>query len=194
VKDEKRYMLADCHTILSRWKNYFSQLLNMHNDSEVRQIEVHTAEPLVPGPSRLEVEIVIPKLKKYKSPGSDQIPTEQIQAGGEILLSAIHNLNNSVWNKEKLPDQWKESIIVPIHKKSDKTECNNYRGISLLSTLCKILSNILFSRLSSYINEINGDHQCGFRRNRSTTDQIFCIRQIRTMRQYIAIHRLQESL
>jgi hypothetical protein len=60
-------------------------------------------------------------LKKYKSPGSDEISADMIQAGGEILLSVIHKLINSVWNKEELPDQWKESIIVPIHKKGDKT-------------------------------------------------------------------------
>jgi hypothetical protein len=72
--------------------------------------------------------------------GSDQIPVELIQAGGEILLSAIHKLINSVWNKEELPDQRKESIIVPIHKKGDKTDYNNYCGISLLSTSYKILS------------------------------------------------------
>jgi hypothetical protein len=65
---------------LNRWKNYFSQLLNVHNVSDVRQIEVHTVEPLVPGPSRLEVEIAIAKFKNYKSPGSDQIPAELIQA------------------------------------------------------------------------------------------------------------------
>jgi hypothetical protein len=74
--------LADSHIVLNRWKNCFSQLLNVHNVNDVRQIEVHTAEPLVPGPSRLEVEIDIAKLKKYKSPGSDQIPAELIQAGG----------------------------------------------------------------------------------------------------------------
>jgi hypothetical protein len=62
------------------------------------------------------VEISIAKLKKYKSPDSDQIPTELIQAGSEMLLPAIHKLVNSVWNKEELPDQWKESIIVPIYK------------------------------------------------------------------------------
>jgi hypothetical protein len=73
-------------------------------------------------------------LKKYESKSSDEIPAELSQAGGEILLSAIHKLVNSVWNKEELPDTWKESIIVPIHKKGDKTDCNNYRGISLLST------------------------------------------------------------
>jgi hypothetical protein len=116
-------------------------------------------------------------LKKYKSPGSDQIPAELILAGGEILLSAIHKLINSVLNKE-LPHQWKESIIVPVHKGGGKTDCNNYRGISLLSTSYKILSNILFSRLGPYVDVIFGDRQCGFHHNRSTTDQIFCIRQI----------------
>jgi hypothetical protein len=56
-----------------------------------------------------------------------------------------------------------------------KLDCNNYRGISLLSTSYKILSNIILSRLSPYIDEIIGDHQCGFQHNRSITDQIFCI-------------------
>jgi hypothetical protein len=91
--------------------------------------------------------------------------------------SEIHRLICSIWNKEELPQQWKESIIVPIYKKGDKTDCNNYRGISLLSTAYKILSDILLARLTPYVNEIIGDHQCGFRRNRSM-DQIFCIRQI----------------
>jgi hypothetical protein len=58
-----------------------------------------------------------------------------------MLLSAIHKLINAIWNKEELPDQWKESITVPVHKKGDKTGCNNYRGISLLSTSYEILSS-----------------------------------------------------
>jgi hypothetical protein len=70
------------------------------------------------------------KLKKYKSRCSDQIPAELIQARGKTLLSAMHKLINSVWNKEELPDQWREFIIIPIHKKSDKTDINNYRGMS----------------------------------------------------------------
>ena len=77
-----------------------------------------------------------------------------------------------------LPEQWKESIIVPIYKKGEKTNCSNYRGISLLLTSYKILSNIILERLTPYVDEIIGDHQCDFRRNRSTIDQIFCIRQI----------------
>jgi hypothetical protein len=65
-------------------------------------------------------------LEKYKSPGSDQIPAELIQAEGETLQSGIHKHIYSVWSKEELPDQWKESFIVPIYKKGDKTDCSNY--------------------------------------------------------------------
>jgi hypothetical protein len=99
------------------------------------------------------------------------------KAGGETLCSEIHRLICCIWIKEELPQQRKESIIVPIYKKGDKTGCN-YPGISLLSTAYKILSNILLAILTPYVNEIIWDHQCGFRRNRSTMDQILYIRQI----------------
>jgi hypothetical protein len=100
--------------------------LNVHRTSDVRQIEIHIAEPLVPESSPIEVEIAVKKLKWYKSPGSDQILAKLIQAGGEILCSKIHELINSIWNMEKLPDQWKESIIIQVHKKGDKIEGYHY--------------------------------------------------------------------
>jgi hypothetical protein len=70
---------------LARWRNYFSQLLNVHGDNDVRQTEIHTVEPLLPEPSVFEVEMAIEKLKRYKSPGIDQIPAEFIKAGGSTL-------------------------------------------------------------------------------------------------------------
>jgi hypothetical protein len=91
-----------------------------------RWMVIHVAQPLVPEPSLVEVEIVIGKLKRYKSPGIYQIPDELIKAGGETLCSEIHKLIHHIWNKEELPQQWKESITIPIHKKGDKTDCNNY--------------------------------------------------------------------
>jgi hypothetical protein len=120
VKDENGDLLADSLNILSRQKNYFSQLLNMHNVSDVGQIEVHTAEPLLPGPSCLEVEPAITRLRKYKSPGSDEIPAELIQPGGEILMYVIHKLIN-VWNKVELPNQW----MVFFYCTSSQKRCQN---------------------------------------------------------------------
>jgi hypothetical protein len=98
--------------------------LNIHGDSDVRQTELHTAEPPVPVPSVFKVEMAIENLRRYKSPGIDQIPAELFTAGGSKLI-------NSIWNKEELPEQWKESIIVPVYKKGDKTDCSTYHSISL---------------------------------------------------------------
>jgi len=68
----------------------------------------------------------------------------------------------SIWNKDELPEVWKESIMVPIYKKGDKTDCSNYRSISLLPTTYKVLSNILLSRLTPYAEEIIGDTSVDF--------------------------------
>jgi hypothetical protein len=97
-----------------------------------RYTHIHTAEALVPAPSPPEFE-KLATLSRYKSPGSGQIPAELIQAGGEILRSMIHKLINFTRDKEELPDQWKESIILPVYKKGIvKTDCSNYRGILLV--------------------------------------------------------------
>jgi hypothetical protein len=101
VKNENGYLLADSHNIFNRWKSYFSQLSNVHRVSEVRQIEIHTAEPLELDPSPYKAEIGIAKLKNYKSPGSNKILAELIQAGCEKFLPEINKLINSIWNKEE---------------------------------------------------------------------------------------------
>ena len=149
-----------------------------HGVNDVRQAEIHTTEPLVPDPSTFEVELAIRKLESHKSPGFDQIPAELFMEGGRTICSNIHKLIIYIWKKEELPEEWKESITVPINKKGDKTKCGNYRGISLMRNTYNILSKILLSKLPPYAQEIFGDHQCGFRRNRSTTGHIFCIRQV----------------
>jgi hypothetical protein len=79
VEDDKGYLLTDFHNILNTWKNYFTQLLNVHNVSDFRQREIHKAEPLVPDSSPYKVE------KIYKLPGGDEILAEIIQPGGEIF-------------------------------------------------------------------------------------------------------------
>jgi hypothetical protein len=120
VKDEKGDLVADCHSISARWRNHFSQLFNVIGVSDVGQAkEIHTAEPLQPEPSAFETESDIEKLKRHKSTGIDQIPTELIKAGGRTIRYEIHKLSLSIWNKEELPEEWKESIIVPIYKKGD---------------------------------------------------------------------------
>ena len=87
--------------------------------------EVYTAEPDIPEPSLIELELAKENLKWHKATGVDHIPSELIQAGGGKLYEVIHKLIVLIWNKEELPQEWKESIIVPIHKTGDRMDCNN---------------------------------------------------------------------
>jgi len=75
---------------LARWRNHFSQLLNVHGVYDVRQKETHTAEQLVPEPSCSEFELAIEKLKSDNSPGIDQIPAELNKAGRGTICYEIH--------------------------------------------------------------------------------------------------------
>jgi hypothetical protein len=115
----------------------------------------------VPQPRTFEVQLAIEKLKSHKSLGIDQIPKEMTKAGGRTIPYKIHILIIATWNKKELPE-WKELFIVPVYKKGDKPYCSNYRGISLLSTMHKILSHIPLSRLIPHAEEITGNHKRGF--------------------------------
>jgi len=92
IKDDKGDLVVDSYSIMTRWRHYFSQLLNVHGAKDVRQAEIHTAEPIVPEPSAFEVELATEKLKSHKSTGINQIPAELIKAGGRKIHCAIHKL------------------------------------------------------------------------------------------------------
>ena len=75
-----------------------------------------------------------------------------------------------------MPEDWENGIICPILKKSDTLDCNNYRGITLLDILYKVFSIVLNERLKKITENVIGEYQRGFRKNRSTSDKIFIIR------------------
>ena len=100
-------MVTDCHSILVRWRNHFSQLLNVHGVRDVRQTEILTTEPPVPEHSAFHFQIPTEKLMGNKSPSTDQITVEMIKVG------EIHKLITSIWNEWELTEEWKVSIIVP---------------------------------------------------------------------------------
>jgi hypothetical protein len=116
----------------------FSQLLHVQGVKDVRQTETHTVQPLVPKPSAFETDMAIENIKIHKSTGTDQIPAEVIKAGGRTIHCEIRKLINSIWNTEELPTS------------------------GLPSPTYKVLSTILVSRLTPYVEEIIRNHQCGF--------------------------------
>jgi hypothetical protein len=124
-------------------------------------LDIHSAEPLVPEPSASEVEMAVEKQKKTPL-GIDQMPAELIKAQDRTIHSKIYKLINSVWNKEELPEELKELIVVHIYNKGNETDCINCRGISLVPATYRILLSILLSKLTPCAEEIIGDCQCGF--------------------------------
>ena len=116
MKDEKSDAVAHSHSIMDRRVNHFSLLLDVHMGLlALDRQEIHIAEPLVPELSVFDVELAIEKLKSHKLPGIDHISAELIKAGGRTIRYEIHKLI-SIWNSEELPEEWKESVFVPIYR------------------------------------------------------------------------------
>lgn len=178
IRNEDGQLLTGKNAVADRWAAYFQTLLNNNNDTDETDDYEHPNTDPILSPTMEEVEEAIKKLKNGKSPGIDQIPSELLKAGTQPLKEHIHELIRKIWEEENLPKDWKSVIVIPIHKKGDIWNCDNYRGISLISCAYKILANIIYKRLAPYAENIIGDYQCGFRKNRSTTDQIFSIKQI----------------
>ena len=93
--------------------------MNVHGVNDVRQTEKHTAEPLVSEPSVFEFDWAIESIRSHKSKSIDQISPELIKAECRIISYETHKCIISIWNNEDLPHEWKESIIVHIHKIGD---------------------------------------------------------------------------
>ena len=91
---------------------------------------------------REEIKVAINKLKNNKSPGTDSISEEMIKNGGESVVDAYHILCNRILETGQWPDQWTESILIPIPKKKASKKCSEHRTISLISHPSKILLSI----------------------------------------------------
>ncbi len=123
-------------------------------------------------PTIIEVQDTIRSLKNNKATGPDGIPAEILKEGGLELLYLIHALLLKVWEKEELPSELRDALIVTIFKKGDKAESGNFRGISLLSTTDKVLIRVLANRLLPLSEEVLPESQCVFRPARGTADMI----------------------
>ena len=136
------------------WKEHFDKLLNTEDPKELIKTENK-------GSGEVEVEeITIEDVEKAvrnlrnKVPGTDGIQSELIKYGGYRLLNRIYELVRQIWEEERIPAEWKETIIVPVHKRGDRDKCENYRGIALGNAAYKILSNIILKKLNHILKKL----------------------------------------
>lgn len=155
------------------WESYFRKLYNTEEVINVENYETNHQITL----NEEEVMAKIKKLKNRKAPGTDLIPNELLKYAGPELGKHLKILYNKILETSEIPTEWHKSITIPIFKKGQKTNPDNYRGITLLNTSMKLFTGILKERLETQIT--NKEEQQGFRRNRSTTDAIFIIKQLK---------------
>ena len=120
-------------------------------------------------------------LSSGKAPGSDAIPAEIYKAGGPPVTEKLTELFYNMWRKEAIPQEIKDATIIHLLKRKGNPQvCDNRRGISLLSVAGKILASVLLNRLNEHLEQsgLLPESQCGFRKNRGTTDMIFTARQL----------------
>jgi sorting nexin-29 len=121
---------------------------------------------------------VLKNSKNRKPPGSDGINTELIKYAPQAFVYRFLDFVNICWKYGHIPTEWNEAVIVPIFKKGDRKNCNNYRGISLLNSGYKIYAKVIAQCLSTTADTMLLEEQNKFRRNRSCIDGVFSAAQL----------------
>ena len=136
-------------------------------------------------PTESKLIAALRSMATAKAVGPDELPVELLKLGlnhDPTLLREFHRVIKRVWHQRKVPQRWRDAVIKVLHKKKDRTECGNYRSISLVEHASKVLLKIVAIRRRAYceVRELLPEEQCGFHPHRSTTNIMF------------TVHRLQE--
>ena len=150
VKRLRANLLTDVQGVLRLWWQHFSKLLRGNGDINFTTREDSKPPPIdnddeveLSAPSHNEVRVAIQRLKNNRAAGPNGLPAELFKAEGDELISSMHQLICRIWLEESMPSDWNLSDLCPFPKKRDPTICANYRGISLLPIVHKVLTSVL---------------------------------------------------
>ena len=139
IKSKTGEILMKEEKVKQRWKKYFDNLLNHENSRERRETRTEGRENEVEDISGEEIRTGLRKVKKGKAQTPDDIPVEAWIALGNKGVQFLINFFNRLLRREKKPDEWRRSVLVPLYKgKGDIKKCGNYRGIKLMSHTMKL--------------------------------------------------------
>ncbi|KAJ2950085.1 hypothetical protein O0L34_g11426 [Tuta absoluta] len=176
-------LLTSKEDVLKRWAEHFKNLLNVDRSADLHHISLLPQLPLnteLDKPlSYDEVVTAIRQQHNKRAVGIDLIPGELLKYGGMELHTSVWKLFVQMWEEERVPDDFKVSRISALYKnKGDRSDCNSYRGISLLSVPGKAFARVLLNRLKDLSEKILPETQFGFRPDRGTCEAIFSVRQL----------------
>lgn len=145
--------------------SYFKNMYDCEETNLVPELPKINIKDAVPAITKAEVRNAIDNQKRNKSPGPDGIRSEMLKADGTIMIEHVKNLFNSIMLQEEIPHQWKTAKIIFLHKKGSINTIDNYRPISLCSTVSKVFPSILKQRFPGRIMECICEDQAGFRKD-----------------------------
>jgi len=168
---------------MERWVEHYSDLYSRQNTMTPAALDtieqLPTMDELDAEPTTEELSKAIDSLASGKAPGSDGIPPDLIKHCKTTQLLPLHEVLGQCWQEGAVPQDMRDATIVTLYKnKGERSDCNNYRGISLLSIVGKVYARVILTRLQKLAERIYPESQCGFRAERSTVDMIFSIRQL----------------
>ena len=183
LKSSTGEIITDRGRQMERWAEHYQELYSQDNtvtDAAVNSIEsLPVMEELDDPPSLEELGKAIDSLACGKAPGKDGIPPEIIKAGKTTLIHHLHKLLCQCWEDGAMPQDMRDANIVTLYKnKGDGSDCNNYRGISLLNIVGKAFARVVLNKLQTLASRVYPECQCDFRAERLTIDMIFSLCQL----------------
>ena len=153
ILDAEGQIIKNPEENLARWQRHFAKVLNVQNhvaEDVVSQLENHSHGES-PELTREEVKRAVWKLRNGKAAGQDEVEAELLKNGGEAAMDWLTEVMLQIWQSRKVPQEWKDATLVPIHKKRARNDCDNYQGISLLSVPGKVLALVLLERMQEIV-------------------------------------------
>uniref|UniRef100_A0A8D8UAM4 Craniofacial development protein 2 n=1 Tax=Cacopsylla melanoneura TaxID=428564 RepID=A0A8D8UAM4_9HEMI len=125
-----------------------------------------------------EVKKALKELKYNKALGCDNIPSEALKALGPCALARMTHIINRIYDTGTWPEDLLKTILLPLPKKPNATECKDYRTISFICHLTKTITRIMIKRIEKKVEENIGEDQFGFRKGKGTRDAMGCVRML----------------
>ena len=180
VKDKQGVLLTSEKEQQERWAEHFKEVLNRPDPETTADIPEaeDDLDICTEVPSKEEIQEAIKSLMNNKAPGNDQLTAELFKTDPITATEILHPFFQKIWENNTIPTTWSEGTIVKIPKKGDLTNCNKWRGITLLSIPSKIFCKILVNRMKTAVDTTLRKEQAGFRRGKGCSDNIFILRTI----------------
>ena len=184
VKDKSENLIAEDTARKKRWREHFEGVLNRPiPDNPVSDTVVNDSDNVIEDISTSHISkadrrAAINRLNNGQSGGKGEITAELLKADIDTTVNWLADLFDTIWDKEEVPKTWKQGLIVKLPKKCDLKECDNWRGITLTSVPSNVFGRVIIDRIRNGVNKKLRDEQAGFRRGRSTVEQIFILRNI----------------